>query len=121
MAVLLRVWLQRWLRLDCVVCVVDAKNFPAQLARGDADANAGGEVRLQVASAERIIVNKADLVTPADLAAVTAQITAISPLATVVPASRCDVRPLRRFDPFLTFCQAPPPRRLPHTPRATGA
>ena len=63
-------------RLDAIVTVVDAKHFLTQLAQGD-------EAEEQVAFADVILLNKADLVSEADLETVEAKIHAINPLAKI--------------------------------------
>jgi G3E family GTPase len=71
-------------RLDAVVTVADAKWLSARLA--DAP-----EAKNQIAFADVIILNKADLVTPEDMDAVEARIRAINPYAKLHRATRCDV------------------------------
>ncbi|MDX2203371.1 MAG: GTP-binding protein [Hyphomicrobiaceae bacterium] len=60
--------------LDAIVTVVDAKNLPARLA----DSHEAGE---QIALADVILLNKTDLVSPAELADVERRIRAINPYA----------------------------------------
>ena len=71
-------------RLDAVVTVADAKWLSDRLA--DAP-----EAKNQIAFADVIILNKADLVTPEDMDAVEARIRAINPYAKLHRATRCDV------------------------------
>ena len=71
-------------RLDAVVTVADAK-WLAQRLR-DAP-----EAKNQIAFADVIIINKTDLVTPAELREVEARIRAINPYATLHRAKNCDV------------------------------
>jgi G3E family GTPase len=71
-------------QLDSVTTVVDAKHLPLRLA----DSHEAVE---QIAFADQIILNKTDLVTPAELAAVEAQIRRINPLAPIHRAQRSKV------------------------------
>jgi len=71
-------------RLDAIVTVVDAKNL---LARVDDSP----EAEDQVAFADVILLNKVDLVSAEELAAVRAEIAAINPYAQVIETTRCDV------------------------------
>jgi G3E family GTPase len=71
-------------QLDSVTTVVDAKHLPLRLA----DSKEAAE---QIAFADQIILNKVDLVTPAELAAVEAGIRKLNPLAPIHRALRSDV------------------------------
>jgi len=71
-------------RLDAVVTVADAKWLSQRLR--DAP-----EAKNQIAFADVIVLNKTDLVTPAELREVEARIRAINPYATLHRATRCDV------------------------------
>jgi G3E family GTPase len=71
-------------RLDAVVTVADAKWLAARLR--DAP-----EAKNQIAFADVIILNKTDLVSPAELREVEARIRAINPYARLHRARRCDV------------------------------
>ena len=71
-------------RLDAVVTVADAKHLPDRLADSP-------EAAEQIAFADVIVLNKIDLVTPEQRAAVTAQIRAINPFARILPAERSSV------------------------------
>ena len=71
-------------RLDAVVTVADAKWLAARLR--DAP-----EAKNQIAFADVIIINKTDLVTPAELREVEARIRAINPYATLHRAKNCDI------------------------------
>ncbi len=71
-------------RLDAVVTIADAK-WLAQRLR-DAP-----EAKNQIAFADVIVVNKTDLVTPAELREVEARIRAINPYARLHRAQNCDV------------------------------
>jgi G3E family GTPase len=70
--------------LDSVTALVDAKHVMARL-------DDSKEAREQVAFADRIILNKIDLATPAELTAVEARLRALNPLAPIVRAERADV------------------------------
>jgi G3E family GTPase len=71
-------------RLDAVVTVADAK-WLAQRLR-DAP-----EAKNQIAFADVVIINKTDLVSPAELREVEARIRAINPYASLHRARKCDV------------------------------
>jgi len=71
-------------RLDAVVTVADAKWLSQRLR--DAP-----EAKNQIAFADVIVLNKIDLVTPAELAEVEGRIRAINPYATLHKATKCDV------------------------------
>jgi len=71
-------------RLDAIVTVVDAKNLPARLADS-------AEAEDQVAFADVIVLNKADLVTPEELDAVEARIRTINRYARIHRATRSNV------------------------------
>jgi G3E family GTPase len=75
-------------RLDAIVTVVDAKHVLQHL---DAD----DEAMKQLAFADVIILNKTDLVTPAELDALEARIRRINAVARIHRAQNCDV-PLNR-------------------------
>ncbi|WP_411287154.1 CobW family GTP-binding protein [Phenylobacterium sp.] len=70
--------------LDSVTTVVDAKHLPLRLA----DSREAAE---QIAFADQIILNKTDLVTPAELAQVEAAIRRLNPLAPIHRTERADV------------------------------
>ncbi|HQT83936.1 MULTISPECIES: CobW family GTP-binding protein [Acidiphilium] len=71
-------------RLDAIVTVVDAKNLPARLADSP-------EATEQIAFADVIVLNKLDLVTPDELAAVEARIRTINRYAEIHHATKSDV------------------------------
>ncbi len=74
------------LALDAVVTLVDAENFPRQLA----DPRLADSLTDQVAAADLLLVNKADLVSEQDLAVLKARLRAInesSPVTTCVAAA----------------------------------
>ena len=70
-------------RIDSVVCLVDAKHIDIHLddVKPDGDIN---EAEHQVAFADRILLNKTDLVTKDELAAVKDRIKSINGFATIV-------------------------------------
>ena len=70
--------------LDSVTALVDAKHVMARL-------DDSKEAREQVAFADRIILNKIDLATPDELAAVEARLRGLNPLAPIVRAERSNV------------------------------
>jgi G3E family GTPase len=71
-------------RLDAIVTVVDAKHLPARLADSHEAAD-------QIAFADVIILNKTDLVTPAELEAVEAEIRKINRFAVIHRTQRSAV------------------------------
>ena len=71
-------------RLDAIVTVADAKWLSTRLK--DAP-----EAKNQIAFADVILVNKTDLVTPAELAEVEARIRGINPYARLIRTTKCDV------------------------------
>ena len=71
-------------RLDAIVTVVDAKHLLARLADSH-------EAEEQVAFADVIVLNKTDLVTPAELAAVEARIRTLNRSARILPAEKANV------------------------------
>ena len=75
-------------RLDSVTALVDARHVMARL-------DDSREAREQVAFADRIILNKTDLASDEELAAVERRLRALNPLAPITRAERADV-PLDR-------------------------
>ena len=71
-------------RLDSVTTLVDAKHVMARL-------NDSKEAREQVAFADRIILNKVDLASEAELVAVEQRLRKLNPLAPITRAERADV------------------------------
>jgi G3E family GTPase len=71
-------------RLDSVTTVVDALHVTGAL-------NDGREAAEQIAFADQIILNKTDLVTEGDLAAIEARLRRLNPLAPIHRAQRSDV------------------------------
>lgn len=74
------------LRLDSVVCVIDAERF-VQYAR------LSSAVEWQVYMADFVLVNKAELVTPEQLAATEKRIRQFNAKCAILRASYCDVPP----------------------------
>jgi len=70
--------------LDGIVTVVDAKHVEARLADTDTADD-------QIAFADVILLNKTDLVTPAELARVEKRIRALNPFAKIHHTARCDI------------------------------
>lgn len=83
--------------LDGIVTLVDAKHIGAQLDRPISAAQASdpsnrirqvlNEAAEQIAIADRLILNKTDLVSPADVDAIEARLRLLNPLATVQRSS----------------------------------
>ena len=71
-------------RLDAVVALVDAKHLPLRLKDSR-------EAEDQIAFADVVVLNKTDLVTPEELAAVEATVRAINPTAKIHRTSRSGV------------------------------
>ena len=71
-------------QLDSVTALVDAKHVMARL-------DDSKEAREQVAFADRIILNKVDLVSAEDLAVVESRLRALNPLAPITRAERANV------------------------------
>jgi G3E family GTPase len=71
-------------RLDAVVALVDAKHLPLRLKDSR-------EAEDQIAFADVVLINKTDLVTPAELRLVEATVRAINPHATIHRTSRSEI------------------------------
>ncbi len=71
-------------KLDAVVTVADAKHLVLRL-------DDSREAKEQIAFADVILLNKTDLVTPAELAQVEARIRTINPYAKVIRTNKCAV------------------------------
>ena len=71
-------------RLDAVVALVDAKHLPLRLKDSR-------EAEDQIAFADVVLINKTDLVTPAELRLVEATVRAINPHATIHRTNRSDI------------------------------
>lgn len=79
------------LRLDAVITLADARNLPGRL--GDSyEEGAVNEAYQQIAYADRIILNKLDLISTDEAIAVKEQIRDINRFARVLPAVRSQVK-----------------------------
>jgi len=78
------------LMLDSITTVIDARHAPEQIT---APATPGPEARAQIAFADQIVLNKTDLVAPADLIRAEALLRAINPQAELIRAERGRVDP----------------------------
>ncbi|WIA31330.1 hypothetical protein OEZ86_002231 [Tetradesmus obliquus] len=76
--------------LDGVVAVVDGRNVARQLGEAR-PGGAANEAQLQVALADVILLNKMDLLSEEQAAAVTAQLRAINSAAAIIPTSHSRV------------------------------
>jgi G3E family GTPase len=74
-------------RIDAVVCLVDSKNVIGHLREVKAD-NAVNEAVQQVAFADRIVLNKLDLVNAEELASLKEEIQSINHTATLIETTR---------------------------------
>jgi len=74
-------------RIDCIVCLVDAKNVTSHLQEVKPD-DAVNEAVQQVAFADRIVLNKLDLVNAEELAAVKVEIESINHTAQIIETNR---------------------------------
>jgi G3E family GTPase len=121
---------QKRMRLDCVLTVVDSKHLPIHLAQhqyeevrrksglptssdgGSGSGGSGGsgahggvpEAVLQISFADKVVLNKTDLVTPRDVQKLTQQIGELNPYAAVMACQygHVDIRELlnvKAFDP----------------------
>jgi G3E family GTPase len=70
--------------LDAIVAVVDARHFPVTI-------DSAPEAEEQIAFADVVLLNKVDLVSAEELAAVKARIRRINPVATIRETERCGV------------------------------
>ncbi|KAM7252385.1 hypothetical protein ACFE04_024268 [Oxalis oulophora] len=86
--------LESEVKLDSIVTVVDAKNLPFQL-KGRDDSSSFPEAFHQIAFADVIILNKADLVSPEgsgnSIEDLKKEIHSINSLAEIIPSVRCQV------------------------------
>jgi G3E family GTPase len=80
----------RSFRLDGVVTLVDARHAPAHLGEAAPDREPG-EAVAQVAYADRLVLNKCDLVSQSEADALTARLSALNALAPVLRTSRAAV------------------------------
>lgn len=78
-------------RLDGVIATVDAAHGSLQLDRQP-------ESVKQAAVADRIVLTKTDVATPAATVALMQRLAAINPAAPVIPAAHGDIDPARLFD-----------------------
>jgi len=78
--------------LDAIVTVVDAKHIVGQLDAVRPE-GAENEAEEQIAFADRIVLNKTDLVTPAELSAVTERIKQMNPVAQIFPTTKSQIDP----------------------------
>ncbi|GIL74605.1 hypothetical protein Vretimale_2159 [Volvox reticuliferus] len=78
-------------KLDGVVTVVDAKNVTRHLDRKDDDAEKVNEAVEQVAYADRVIINKTDLVKPPELSSLESRLRAVNAMAPFKAAQRSQV------------------------------
>ncbi len=71
-------------RLDSIITVVDAKHLLGEIDQAH-------EAQEQLAFADTIILNKVDLVSEEDIAAVEERIRRLNPTAAIIRSQRCDV------------------------------
>ncbi|KAL7420804.1 hypothetical protein Q5752_004757 [Cryptotrichosporon argae] len=90
--------------LDGVVCVVDSRNVLKQLADTSDEVNMS---QRQIAQADVILLNKLDLVSPAQLAEVSAAVQRINPTLRVHETTRSAV-PLASIFGLHAYATAPP-------------
>jgi len=98
--------------LDAIVTLVDAKHVVAHLDDAGRTPGAENEAAEQIAFADRLILNKTDLVSPAELAVVRDRVRAINGHAPLVEAVRADVPisdvlGVRAFDPTRILAAEP--------------
>lgn len=79
------------LYLSGIVTVVDAKNIGKYLE----DPEVTTEATRQLLLADRVVMNKMDLVTPEEMAAAEAAVLALNPTASLVRTTMCDIPNLR--------------------------
>ena len=75
---------RRQTRLDAVVTLIDARHFLGE--RGKAP-----EIDEQAAFADILLINKTDLVSPAELGDLRRQLRALNPTAEILESQRCDI------------------------------
>ncbi|KAG2485498.1 hypothetical protein HYH03_015771 [Edaphochlamys debaryana] len=78
-------------KLDGVVTVVDAANVGRHLDRKESDPEKVNEAVEQVAYADRILINKTDLVKPADLASLEQRLRAVNAMAPFTRTTKAQV------------------------------
>jgi G3E family GTPase len=79
--------LQDFIRMDGICTVVDAKHVSGHLDRKE-ETGKENEACAQIAYADRIILNKTDLISESDLAALRARVKAINGLASMQDSVR---------------------------------
>lgn len=95
-------------RLDGVIAVTDADalvKFP----------QIGHTERIQIESADALLLNKVDLVSEVELAAITTKLKAINDIAQIFPTQRCQIDPDLLFGLTRSQRSAQPPHHL-HQP-----
>mmetsp|Transcript_19664 Transcript_19664/g.60820 ORF Transcript_19664/g.60820 Transcript_19664/m.60820 type:complete len:354 (+) Transcript_19664:1512-2573(+) len=83
-------WIDDNFKIDSVICLADAKHVSLHLDEAKPD-GAVNEAVQQVAFADRILLNKVDLVTPDELEALKERIAAINKFAPVLTCERSKV------------------------------
>jgi len=83
-------WIDDNFVIDAVICLADAKHVKAHLDEVKPD-GAVNEAVQQVAFADRVLLNKVDLVTPAELEAIEETLTSINRFASVITCTRSKV------------------------------
>ncbi|KAK9063642.1 hypothetical protein SSX86_017513 [Deinandra increscens subsp. villosa] len=82
--------LEAAVKLDSIITVVDAKNLRFQLKKHEGSSTFP-EAFLQIAFADVVILNKADLVSPDDLEELKKEIFSINSLANIIHSVRCQI------------------------------
>ncbi len=104
---------QPQLRLDSIVCVIDAARF-AEYARLSA------AVEFQVYTADVVLLNKADEVTPSQLAAAEARVRQFNRASAILLSVRCDVPLSALFGAHAASADAELAQRLSVLPGGHG-
>ena len=89
-------WISDNFKIDAVVCVADAKHVKSHLDEVKPD-DAVNEAVQQVIFADRILLNKCDLVTPEHLTEIKETITSINHFAEVIECTRSKIADLNRI------------------------
>lgn len=89
-------WIDDNFKIDAVVCVADAKHVKEHLDEIKPD-GAVNEAVQQVVFADRILLNKCDLVTPEELQAIKDTLTSINHFAEVIECTRSKIADLGRI------------------------
>ena len=76
--------------LDAIVTLVDARHVGSHLQEGTHD-GVGGQVSNQIAFADRIVLNKIDLVTEAEIEDLRTRLRSVNATAGIIPSSYGDV------------------------------